>query len=223
MQEELIRHRNDPRRNEKGWRRGAPGGDSREEPEGAAPAPGRVSSRPLTSGKSERVLVPGPFPPLGSEAASPPRPLSSSVWRTDETCEQGPEKGKPRCPRRAGCARGLHPRSRIEAARNPWAAPAGAPASRPLPSPPRPAPARITPLGAALPFGRLCGRTLTPRACLCVQSVHTQSDHLLALVPGKPVAMVTARHLGPTALILIFQTDSVRVSSQRPWVWEAPR
>lgn len=40
MQEELIRHRNDPRRNGKGWRRGAPGGDSREEPEGAAPAPG---------------------------------------------------------------------------------------------------------------------------------------------------------------------------------------
>lgn len=45
--------------------------------------------------------------------------------------------------------------------------------------------------------------------------MRAQSDHLLALVPGKPVAMVTARHLGPTALILIFQTDSVRVSSQR--------
>lgn len=98
------------------------------------------------------------------------------------------------------------------------------PALRPPdPSPPLPSPARITPLGAALPFGRPCGRALTPRACLCVQSVHTQSDHLLALVPGKPVAMITARHLGPTALILIFQTDSVRVSSQRPWVWEAPR
>lgn len=81
--------------------------------------------------------------------------------------------------------------------------------------PPDPSSARITPLGAALPFGRPCGRALTPRARLCVQSVHTQSDHLLALVPGKPVAMVTARHLGPTALILIFQTDSVRVSSQR--------
>lgn len=89
------------------------------------------------------------------------------------------------------------------------------PALRPPdPSPPRPRTDHAP--GSCAAIRETPGRgTLTPRACLCVKSVHTQSDHLLALVPGKPVAMVTARHLGPTALILIFQTDSVRVSSQR--------
>lgn len=89
------------------------------------------------------------------------------------------------------------------------------PALRPPdPSPPRP-PNGSRPWELRCHSGDPAARTLTPRARLCVQSVRAQSDHLLALVPGKPVAMVTARHLGPTALILIFQTDSVRVSSQR--------
>lgn len=87
------------------------------------------------------------------------------------------------------------------------------PALRPPDTPPPPHGSR--PWELRCHSGDSAARTLTPRARLCVQSVHTQSDYLLALVPGKPVAMVTARHLGPTALILIFQTDSVRVSSQR--------
>lgn len=43
----------------------------------------------------------------------------------------------------------------------------------PDPSPPRPAPARITPLGAALPFGRLCGaHSDTARVFVCSVCAH---------------------------------------------------
>lgn len=58
MQEELIRYQNDPRHNEKGRQRGAVEGIFREEPEDAAPAPGQSSSRPVTLGTSEQVLIP---------------------------------------------------------------------------------------------------------------------------------------------------------------------